>query len=412
MRFSRVRVPLAPRFIVPCIVTIVAISALASTAMPTGAVRQATPLATPASCPTGDGVTSPAASPGSAHVEGDMAQHGTPSAHTVEFDQIYIDMMVPHHVSVIALAEAALPRLADPRLKEIARAVITTQGEEIDELRGLRQEFYGAPDPTLTGDALMAEMARTMPTAHGLMVTGNGVDLMDSHALVAAFCSVPDADRAFIELVIPHHESAISASEAALGQANHPEIRDVAARVIAAQRAETEILAAILLELSGGATPGSGTPVAGDHAHGGTSGGRDIRALTSDEVVAIERGDGAGYARAAEANGIPGPAHSLELRDQLTLTVEQVTGLEALRASVQVDAVAAGERFLVAQAAFESDLRSSAIAPGDVVDRVVELSRLEGELAAVHLAAHVATASILTPEQIETYNTARGNAAQ
>ncbi len=413
MRFSRVRARLAP-----CLIALIAIAAavtVATPATPASLARQATPAATPAICPTNRLASSPVAPSGSAHEMGDMGQHATPaahvSAHEIEFDQVYIDMMLPHHASVIALAEAALPRLSDPRLREIALAVIATQGVEIDELRGLRRAFYGAPDPALTGDALMAEMARVMPAAHDRMVTGDGVDLMDSDALVAAFCFAPDADLAFVELTIPHHASAISASEVALGQAIYPETRDIAARVIAAQRAETVTLETIRAELSAGATPGAGTPAADAHHDVTASDGQVIRALTPDEVAAIERGDGAGYARAAEANGIPGPAHALEFRAELGLTSEQVAELEALRTTMRAGAIGAGTRFLAAQAAMETDLRAGEIDGADLVSRVAELGRLEGELAAVHLGAHLATATVLTPGQVTTYNQLRANVA-
>lgn len=171
MRLSRVPALLAPCLI--AFIAIVTVVTIATPATPASLARQATPAPEPASCPTNGPAASPVATPsGNAHAGG---QHGTPAAgaavHEAEFDEVYIDMMLPHHASVIALAEAALPRLTDPRLQEIARAVISTQGEEIAELRALRQAFYGTPDPTLNGDALMTEMARVMPVSHDRMVT-------------------------------------------------------------------------------------------------------------------------------------------------------------------------------------------------------------------------------------------------
>ncbi len=65
---------------------------------------------------------------------------------------------------------------------------------------------------------------------------------MDATAQVAAICAAEDADLDFIDLAIPHHEMAIAASETALEQATHAEIRDFAQRVIDAQSAEIEEL--------------------------------------------------------------------------------------------------------------------------------------------------------------------------
>jgi uncharacterized protein (DUF305 family) len=79
--------------------------------------------------------------------------------------------------------------------------------------------------------------------------------MMDAEGLVAAFCAGEDSDLTFIDLTIPQHQMAISASEAALGQATPDEIRDVAERVIANQQQEIDELTQIRQELTEAATP-------------------------------------------------------------------------------------------------------------------------------------------------------------
>lgn len=178
---------------------------------------------------------------------------GTPAA-TVEFDQSYIDMMIPHHASILALAEAARPLLHDERLRAIADTIIATQGQEIDELRGARARFYGNPEPEPVDAAamerLMAGMAMGTPMAEMMAQ-------MDAATQLAAFCAgaTADPDLTFIDLTIPHHASAIAASETALREAVHDEIRAFARRVIAAQRREIDDLSAIRRERFGSATP-------------------------------------------------------------------------------------------------------------------------------------------------------------
>lgn len=230
---------------------------LAAALAPAGpaAARQAIPAAgTSASCETaatpeaghGHHAATPAATPvtpGAAdHAgHGDHGDMATPT--TYEFDLVYIDMMLPHHESVVALAQAALPRLTVPELQTIATEIIETQSAERNELTGYREQFYGSPDP-LPMDEIMPAMAELMPEAHDLMMAD--MDQMDAAALVASFCAQTDgtapgeADRVFIDLVIPHHESAIAASEPALSDAVHPEIRDFAQRVIDTQQAEID----------------------------------------------------------------------------------------------------------------------------------------------------------------------------
>jgi uncharacterized protein (DUF305 family) len=179
--------------------------------------------------------------------EHDMAGEG------VEFDQLYIDMMVPHHQSIIAMAQVAQGRLSDERLWTMAETIITDQEREVAELRGYRDMFYGSPR-TMPMDAMMNMMIERMP---GMGDMDEMAMLMDAEALVAAFCAAEDPDLAFIDLTIPHHQMAIDASMVAYLQAVHPEIKEIAKGVIEAQEREIEELTAIRAELTGESTPAS-----------------------------------------------------------------------------------------------------------------------------------------------------------
>lgn len=182
-----------------------------------------------------------------------MAEDGHDMAgQSVEFDQLYIDMMLPHHASIIALAQAAQERLTDERLQTMADNIITAQSAENEELRGYREQWYGSPDPMPMDVSMMGMMTEMMP-GMGDMATMQMQ--MDPQALVAAFCAGEDPDLTFIDLTIPHHEMAIQASEAALEQATHEEIQTVAERVIADQQREIDELETIRAELTGEGTP-------------------------------------------------------------------------------------------------------------------------------------------------------------
>jgi uncharacterized protein (DUF305 family) len=178
-----------------------------------------------------------------------VAGTATATATATEFDRLYIDMMLPHHGSIVAMAEVALTRLEDERLRVIARRIIDTQSAERTELMGYRDEFYGSPDPAPMDGPTMDLMMAAMP---GMGSMDEMMFQMDASAQVAAICAAEDADLAFIDLTIPHHEMAISASETALTQALHPEISAFARRVIADQSAEIDELTAIRAEIAGG----------------------------------------------------------------------------------------------------------------------------------------------------------------
>ena len=226
--------------------------ALLPTAPLTGTAQDATPAAT-YDCEDAGGAM--AATPGA------MAgmEMGTPMAEmdhmAMELDQMYIDMMIPHHASIIAMAQAALPRLEDQRLQVIAQAIVDAQSAEIGELRDYREELYGDPEPMPMDEAMMEAMMQMMPGISGTM--DEMASQMDAAAQVAAICAAENTDLAFIEMTIAHHQMAIESSEPVVADAANEEIGDFAQRVIEDQQREIDELETIRADLAGEATPAS-----------------------------------------------------------------------------------------------------------------------------------------------------------
>lgn len=215
-------------------------TAIAQTPQAAGCAGIATPAAGMMDHGHGHGIATPGTMDHGAHM-GD-----------VEFDQMYIDMMIPHHESIMALAEVAVVELKDPRLVEIAQAIVDTQGPEVEELRQLRAEWYGSAEPMPMDDQMMGVMMEMMP---GMGSMDEMMAQMSAEVQVQTFCAAADKDLTFIEQTIAHHQMAIHASEIALEQAVHPELKAIAEAVIAAQQAEIAELEAIRADLTSAATP-------------------------------------------------------------------------------------------------------------------------------------------------------------
>lgn len=175
--------------------------------------------------------------------------HGTPMAE-VEFDLLYIDMMIPHHESIIALAEVAQHELTHPDLIAMAEEIVATQRAENEEMHHLRESWYPDAAP-VSMDAMLA-----MPGMEGTDMAAMDQQ-MSAEWQVQTFCAAENKDLAFIEQAIPHHQMAIDVSEAALEHAVHPELSAIAEDVISAQEAEIAELEVIRAELTGEATPAS-----------------------------------------------------------------------------------------------------------------------------------------------------------
>lgn len=135
---------------------------------------------------------------------------------------------------------------------------------------------------------------------------------------------------------------------------------------------------------------------------------REIKSLSAQDLDELGRGAGWGLARAAELNGVPGPAHLLELSGELELDEEQVAAITAIRDRMSQNAVEAGERFVAAERALDEAFASG-------VPELEELERLTREagearaaLRLVHLAAHLETPNVVSTAQVERYNALRG----
>lgn len=182
--------------------------------------------------------------------------NGTPEVVLIEsdipLDLAYIDTMIPHHASVIALTEEAMDDLEDERLIAIAQAVLDTQPGEIEELQGYRDAWYpdATPADELDEDTMHEMMLLTMG---GVESCGHQdhMDLMDSEWIVDEYKNADDKQLTYVSLVIPHHEMAVHQSRVLLEYAEHDEMKDLAERVIAAQTAEIEQLKEIRRDLMG-----------------------------------------------------------------------------------------------------------------------------------------------------------------
>ncbi|HWP34773.1 MAG TPA: Spy/CpxP family protein refolding chaperone [Thermodesulfobacteriota bacterium] len=149
------------------------------------------------------------------------------------------------------------------------------------------------------------------------------------------------------------------------------------------------------------AAPHARSPYAGREA-------REIKALPPDEVQALLAGEGAGLALAAELNRYPGPRHVLELAAELALTDAQRRAARAIYERMREQAVRLGEAIVEQERVLDRAFAERAIDEPRLRTLVAEIARLRGELRAVHLAAHLETARLLSPEQIAEYAALRG----
>ncbi|MEO0387155.1 MAG: hypothetical protein AAF281_06435 [Pseudomonadota bacterium] len=138
---------------------------------------------------------------------------------------------------------------------------------------------------------------------------------------------------------------------------------------------------------------------------------RPIKSLSQQDMREIARGGGWGLAKAAELNGVPGPMHVLELADQIGLTARQRVAVEAVRAQMQAEAIAAGKRFVAAEDALDAAFQQGAPDAETLARLVADTGTARASLRLVHLNAHLLTLPLLTEAQVSQYSVLRGYAA-
>ena len=158
----------------------------------------------------------------------------------VEFDLMFIDMMIQHHQAAVAMAQVALDRAEHPELMQLAQTIIDTQQAEIDQLRTWRDAWYpGAAE--LSWDDMMGgwgQMMAGMPGMQAMGPTMGMMGMMDPETAAAALQGADPFDLAFLDAMIPHHLGALMMAEMAVQRASHPELATMAQAMFDTQTAE------------------------------------------------------------------------------------------------------------------------------------------------------------------------------
>jgi hypothetical protein len=139
---------------------------------------------------------------------------------------------------------------------------------------------------------------------------------------------------------------------------------------------------------------------------------RAIKSLSPEEVAGYLAGHGMGFAKAAELNGYPGPAHVEELAEALALSAGQRAATEAVFAKMHERAVPLGERLVAEERALDSLFASHTVTPESLHESLARIALLQGEIREVHLSAHLQQLALLTAGQAKRYAQLRGYAGE
>lgn len=137
---------------------------------------------------------------------------GTTTAMT---EQSFLEQMVPHHESAIAMAQLALQQAKHPEIRALAREIVSSQKGEIARMKAWHRQWFGSDLQPDTTSAMM------------------GIDMSPLEAT-----SGDAFDRTFLAMMIPHHASAVVMADSVKSGGPRQEVAQLADEIISAQAKE------------------------------------------------------------------------------------------------------------------------------------------------------------------------------
>ncbi|WP_164700015.1 DUF305 domain-containing protein [Modestobacter sp. KNN46-3] len=173
---------------------------------------------------------------GCAGEDGSAADAGSATAQAEGFndaDVAFAQGMIPHHEGALTMAEVAVDRAEDPRVRDLAERIEAGQEPEIDLMTGWLEE-WGQPVEPDSMDGM----------DHGGMDM-DGMDMADMPPAGADF------DRMWLQSMIEHHDGAVVMAGTEIDEGQDDEAVDLARAIAETQTQEIEEMQRLLDELGG-----------------------------------------------------------------------------------------------------------------------------------------------------------------
>jgi uncharacterized protein (DUF305 family) len=145
-------------------------------------------------------------------------------------DAMFAQMMIPHHQQAITMAKQATAKASSPEVKKLAAQIENAQQPEIDKMTGwLRTWGASMPSPggMHMGEGMMSEKdMKKLDTLSG-----------------KAF------DKAFLQMMIKHHEGAVTMAKTEQAQGSNVDAKALAGSIISSQSAEITTMRNLLTKM-------------------------------------------------------------------------------------------------------------------------------------------------------------------
>ncbi len=135
-----------------------------------------------------------------------------------EFEVMFLKEMIPHHQSAVEMAKLIPANTKRPELIKLGAEITASQNAEIKQMTDWLKSWHGETPGSMEKMPGMEKMMGEMKTLE--------------KAKDAEF------DKMFLQMMIPHHEGAVSMSALVEKRTERPELRKLAQEITKAQQAE------------------------------------------------------------------------------------------------------------------------------------------------------------------------------
>ncbi len=169
-------------------------------------------------------------------------------------DRAFVQQMIPHHMMAVQMAKVAQRQGGHPQIRTLAASIIRAQDAEIAQMTPIARTLGVTPAAMPAGGQMNAGMTSDAQSL------GLPVDQMGMSMSMTSLPHMRPFDRAFIDMMIPHHQGAVRMAQAELAKGENPKLRALAHRIIDAQDREIGEMNRWRARWYGSTSPAGGVP--------------------------------------------------------------------------------------------------------------------------------------------------------
>lgn len=167
---------------------------------------------------------------------GDDAAASTPEHNDADVE--FAQKMIVHHTQAIEMSDMVLENGEDADVKALAEQIKTAQTPEIEIMRGWLEDWGEDEAPAADGGHAGMDMGGDDAT---MMTDDEMAELEQAEGA--------ELDKMFVEMMIRHHEGAISMAKTEVDDGEFPDAVELAEKIITDQQAEITEMKSLLDKL-------------------------------------------------------------------------------------------------------------------------------------------------------------------